>query len=88
MAPRTSAGLSKKSGGKCTSGITDGKGGPPSKLNSFVSSNEVTVETSKEDTTASMKQAVMTLAEKVVTIEERSLFLGDLISIKRGTKEV
>ena len=39
MAPRTSAGLSKKSGGKCTSGMTDGKGGPPSKLNSFVSSN-------------------------------------------------
>ena len=39
MAPRTSAGLSKKSGGKLTSGMANGKGGPPSKLNSFVSSN-------------------------------------------------
>ena len=38
MAPKTSAGLSKKSGGKFTSGMANGKGGPPSKLNSFVSS--------------------------------------------------
>ena len=41
MAPRTSAGLSKKSGGKLTSGMANGKGGPPSKQHSFVSSNKL-----------------------------------------------
>ena len=51
-------------------------------------SNSITVETSKEDTTASIKHATMNLAEQVVVIEERTVFLGDLIKIRRGTKEV
>jgi hypothetical protein len=44
------------------------------------------VETSQEDTTATMKLATMVLAEKVMKIEERTVFLGDLIRIKRGTR--
>ena len=49
---------------------------------------EVTVDTLEGDTTASLKQATMELAEKVVTIEERTTFLGDLIKVRRGTREV
>ena len=30
----------------------------------------------------------MDLAEKVLVIEERTLFLGDVIKLRRGTKEV
>ena len=35
-----------------------------------------------------MKLAAMKLAERVVEYEERTIFLGDLIKIKRGTREV
>ena len=35
-----------------------------------------------------MKLATMVLAEKIVEIEERTVFFGDLIRIKRGTREV
>ena len=47
----------------------------------------LTDDTSREDTSAT-KQAVIVLAEKVLLIEERTTFLGDLINIKRGTREV
>ena len=46
------------------------------------------VDTLEGDTTASLKQATWELAEKVMVIEERTIFLGDLISIGRGTREV
>ena len=50
--------------------------------------NPFTVDTSKEDTTANLRQTTMMLAEKVLVIEERTTFLGDLLCIRRGTKEV
>ena len=46
------------------------------------------VDTLEEDTTATLKQSTWELAEKVMVIEERTIFLGDLVSIGRGTKEV
>ena len=47
----------------------------------------ITVDTLQGDTTA-LKQATMELAEKVMVIEERSTFLGELLKIGRGTREV
>ena len=49
---------------------------------------ELTVDTLEGDTTASLRQATIDLAEKVLVIEERTLFLGDVIKLRRGTKEV
>ena len=49
---------------------------------------EFTVDTSQGDTTASLMRATMDLAEKVLVIEERTTFLGELLKIRRGTREV
>ena len=56
-------------------------------LNSAMSYSS-TVDTLMRDTTANMKLATMELAEKVMVIEERTIFLGDLVKLRRGTKEV
>ena len=91
MGPRrTGKSLYRKPGVSTNSGLAQGKGGPSSQSHNETKSNFITVETSTtaEDTTASLKQASMTLAEKVVVIEERSIFLGDLIKLGRGTREV
>ena len=56
-------------------------------LNSAMSYSS-TVDTLMRDTTANMKLATMELAEKVMVIEERTIFLGDLVKMRRGTKEV
>ena len=63
------------------------QGGPLSN-NTDRNSIDVTVDTLSGDTTAKLRQTVMRLAEKVMLIEERSTFLGDLLKIKRGTREV
>ena len=68
--------------------MTQTEGDPPSSNNTQTLSNFITVETLNEDTTAAMKLATMVFAEKVVEIEERTVFLGDLIKIKKGTREV
>ena len=47
-----------------------------------------TVDTSTEDTTASMKQKTITMALKVMRCEERNVFFGDLIRARLGTREV
>ena len=90
MAPRPSGDVRYKQHG--------GRGSPararqedvhhPSSSNNVHSNFEVTVDTLERNTTASLKQATMELAEKVVTIEERTTFLGDPIKVRRGTKEV
>ena len=48
----------------------------------------ITVDTSKEDTTAQLKQQTITMALKVMRCEERNVFIGDLIRSGMGTKEV
>ena len=48
----------------------------------------ITVDTSKEDTTAQLKQQTITMALKVMRCEERNMFIGDLIRTGMGTKEV
>ena len=58
----------------------------PSSSTSSAMSIEVTVDTLEGDTTASLRQATIDLAEKVLVIEERTLFLGDVIKLRRGTK--
>ena len=58
-----------------------------SHLNSAMSYSN-TVDTLSRDTTANMKLATMELAEKVMVIEERTIFLGDLVKMRRGTKKV
>ena len=60
-----------------------------SSSSNYISSNiDSPVDTLEGDTTATLKHATMELAEKVVVIEERTIFLGDLVRIGRGTKEV
>ena len=78
--------MSKQPGVTNTSAMAH-SGGDPRPSKPQTKSNVITDDTSKEDTSA-MKQAVIVLAEKVVQIEERTTFLGDLIIIKRGTREV
>ena len=60
-------------------------GSPPTS-----SSNSIcnTVDTSQEDTTASLKQKTATMALKVMRCEERNNFFGDLIRSRLGTREV
>ena len=53
-----------------------------------MSSIEIIVDTLEGDTTAHLKQATMDMAEKVLIIEERTTFLGEMIKMGRGTKEV
>ena len=67
--------------------MAQSEGGHHSSSKTQTKSNVLTDDTSREDTSAT-KQAVVALAEKVVLIEERTTFLGDLINIKRGTREV
>ena len=90
MGPRRSGhGRLGKPGISTNPGLAQEQGGPhPSVSKHQTKSNYSTVETSNEDTTASIKHATMILAEKVVVIEERTVFLGDLIKIRRGTREV
>jgi hypothetical protein len=79
----------KDSGDHNISGMTPTEGDPHSSQNFKIKSSSNTVETSsKEDMTASIKLAAMKPAEKVVEYEERTIFLGDLIKIKRGSREV
>ena len=40
------------------------------------------------NTTANLKRTVMALAEKVMCIEERTTFLGEVLKMRRGTREV
>ena len=90
MGPRRSGTAKhRESGDLNISGMTPTEGNPLSSQNIKTKSSSNTVETSsREDTTASMKLAAMKLAERVVEYEERTIFLGDLIKIKRGTREV
>ena len=87
MAPRRPGhSLSKKPGVNHISAMAQSGGGHLSskpKTQSIV----LTDDTFKKDTSAT-KQTVIALAEKVVLIEERTAFLGDLITIRRGTREV
>ena len=53
---------------------------PPDSI--YHQSIEAPVDTPKGDTTAQLKHSTMELAEKVVIIEERTTFLGDLINIE------
>ena len=87
---RSGKSLNRKPGAATNSGLAQGKGGPSSQSHDKTKSNLITVETSTtvEDTTASLKQASMILAEKIVVIEEKTIFLGDLIKLGRGTREV
>ena len=61
-------------------------GGTPPKIIS--NSIDDTVDTSKEDTTALLKSTTIQLSEKLLKVEERTLFLGELVRTRRGTKEV
>ena len=88
MAPSSSASrLSTSPGGTQSSGMAETEGGPSSTSN-LTKSIPITVDTLMRDTTANLKQSIMDLAVKVVVVEERSTFIGDLIKLKRGTKEV
>ena len=90
MAPRRSGnGRHSEPGGYQHPGMAQGKGDHVSSnhLNSAMSYSN-TVDTLSRDTTANMKLATMELAEKVMVIEERTIFLGDLVKMRRGTKEV
>ena len=49
---------------------------------------DVTVDTLSGDTTASMKMRTVGMAEKLMRIEERTLFLGELIRINRGKRKL
>ena len=90
MAPRRSGdGRQGGPGGLKHPGMAPVKGGPHPSNQSKTSQNiPITVDTPKEDTTANMMTATMELAEKVMMIEERSVFLGDVIRIGRGTPDV
>jgi hypothetical protein len=46
------------------------------------------VDIAEANTTANLKRTAMALAEKVMFIEERSIFLGDVLKLNRGTREV
>ena len=56
-------------------------------LNSAMSYSS-TVDTLMRDTTAKMKLATMELAEKVMVIEERTIFLGDLVKMRRRPRRL
>ena len=59
---------------------------PPNNQQQNLSS---TVDTSsREDTTASLKRTTLAMAAKVMRREETSVFLGDLVKLHLGTKEV
>ena len=55
---------------------------------SSFTSNPTTDNILMRDTSANLKQATMDLSVKVLVIEERSTFLGDLLKLRRGTREV
>ena len=76
-------------GGEPTSGMADPDHEDISSSSSS-STNHIctTVDTSKEDTTAILKQQIITMALKVMRCEERNVFIGDLIRSGMGTKEV
>ena len=61
------------------------RGDPLSTTNNIICS---TVDTSSEDTTASLKQKTVAMATKVMRCEERNIFFGDLIRVRLGTREV
>ena len=70
------------------SALAHGRGDPRPHPASKAKSIDFTVDTLEGDTTAYLRQTTMALAEKVMVIEERTIFLGDLLRIRRGTKEV
>ena len=88
MAPRTA-------GGHCqgraelrddtSSARAQTKGSPHSRKSNFI---DATVDTLKRDTTDKLRQETMELAEKVMILEERTTFLGELLNMRRGTREV
>ena len=91
MAPKRSGGGSyQRHRVPKDSASANSKGSNISPANNDNSNNIIDspVDTLEGDTTASLKQATWELAEKVMVIEERTIFLGDLISIGRGTREV
>ena len=51
-------------------------------------SNVPPVDIAEANTTAKLKRTAIDLAEKVMVIEERSIFLGDVLKMNRGTREV
>ena len=92
MAPRRSGnGSYSGPGGLKHPGMAPAQGGPhPPIISNSISKPiiPITVDTLKEDTTANMMTATMELAEKVMRIEERTLFLGEVIRVGRGTPDV
>ena len=84
--PSPARSLSPTPGG-ISSGMARAEGSPPSSLHQQTQSNLFTVDTLSRDTTA-LKQATMDLSVKLLVIEERTTFLGGLIKLQRGTKEV
>ena len=92
MAPKRSGnGSYSGPGGLKHPGMAPAQGGPHPPIISNLISNpiiSITVDTLKEDTTANMMTATMELAEKVMRIEERTLFLGEVIRVGRGTPDV
>ena len=69
-------------------GMTQGGNNfPPNQHQQIQSSS--TVDTSvREDTTANMKRTTIAMAIKVMKREETSVFLGELIGLNLGTREV
>ena len=65
--------------------MANGEGDPPlSRTDSILFS---TVDTTQVDTTA-LKQKTIAMAIKVMRSEERNVFLGDLMGLRLGTREV
>ena len=86
MAPKRSGRpIPNKARRKSTSGLAQVMEGPPS---TNQNQNSSTVDTSREDTTANMKRTTLAMAVKVMRSEERNVFLGDLVRLHLGTKEV
>ena len=91
MAPRTTGkrSLHNKPWEKSNPGLAQGRGGPRSLAEQNIIYNvPTTVDTSNGDTTAQLKQQNIAMATKVMIDRERNMFFGDLIEIRRGTREV
>ena len=87
MGPRRPGDSAKsKPRGKFNPGMVNGKGGPrPTNIQHTNLCS--TVDTSQEDTTA-LKQKTIAMAIKLMKCEERNIFLGDLMGLRLGTREV